>query len=313
MNGALSNLLQGGIDYAGLFPPANLTLDQAVEVFTADRASEYQDWLRHFVLPAKRMHEFDSLRNALPNDTQWTLSLLMGGGDTLQDWQASVEDALKIFEGDRGDAADPVRALEIALPQAMAADTASFTQAIESINHHIAHTSLDGSDLFFETTSPGHRQILAEILCERQKREVNIGLKLRTGGLTSSHFPSIEQLADCIRLCHSRNIPWKATAGLHHPLPHDCPQTGATMHGFLNLILAVVFLEGDLLAGENLEDLLSDRDAEHFTFTDTNLDWKGITADLGQIRAGRERFISFGSCSFAEPIEDLTGLGFLTV
>ena len=85
------------------------------------------------------------------------------------------------------------------------------------------------------------------------------------------------------------------------------------MHGFLNLILAVVFLEGDLLAGENLEDLLSDRDAEHFTFTDTNLDWKGITADLVQIRAGRERFISFGSCSFAEPVEDLNGLVFLTV
>ena len=120
MNAALSNLLHGSIDYAGLFPPANLTLDQAVEVFTADRASDYQDWLRHFVLPANRMHEFDSLRNALPNDTQWTLSLLMGGGDTLQDWQASVEDALKIFEGNRGDDADPVRALEIALPQAVA-------------------------------------------------------------------------------------------------------------------------------------------------------------------------------------------------
>ena len=84
------------------------------------------------------------------------------------------------------------------------------------------------------------------------------------------------------------------------------------MHGFLNLLLAVVFLEGDLLAGEKLEDLLSDRDAEHFTFTDANLDWKGITADLGQIRAGSERFISFGSCSFAEPVEDLDRLGLLT-
>lgn len=85
------------------------------------------------------------------------------------------------------------------------------------------------------------------------------------------------------------------------------------MHGFLNLLLAVVFLEGDLLVGEHLENLLGDRDAEHFTFTDTSLDWNGITADLGQIRAGRERFISFGSCSFAEPIEDLTRLGLLTV
>ena len=83
------------------------------------------------------------------------------------------------------------------------------------------------------------------------------------------------------------------------------------MHGFLNLLFAVVLLEAKLLPVDRLENLLADRNAENFTFTESSLAWEGMTADLSQIQAGRERFISFGSCSFAEPVEDLAQLGLL--
>ena len=313
MIASLGNLLKGVIDYAGLFPPADLEMNRAVEIFTADRQGAYYKWLQHFIVPAERISELDSLRTASTIDPHWTLSVLVGGGETLRDWHAAVESGLAAVDSSRHrPAPDTITVLEIALPTAMAADTASFVQAIDEIEARIRNTLLADCDLFFETTtSASHRRALAEVLCDRQTRTSRVGLKLRTGGRTPSHIPSLSQLSENIQLCHSLQIPWKATAGLHHPLPHDCPQIGATMHGFLNLLFAVVLLEAKVLPVDRLENLLADRNAEHFTFTESCLAWEGIAADLSQIQAGRERFISFGSCSFAEPVKDLAQLGLL--
>ena len=83
------------------------------------------------------------------------------------------------------------------------------------------------------------------------------------------------------------------------------------MHGFLNLLCAVILLEGSKLPVNQIEEVLTDRNPDHFVFNDTGVSWMGITADLDQVRRGRERFLSFGSCSFSEPLEDLTALGLL--
>ena len=311
MNAALRNLLEGSIDYAGLFPPANLQIERAAQIFSTDKQGLYQAYLRHFVLPAKRINDFDSLRgNVL--DQQWTLSILIGEGDTLHDWQASVEDAIRFIGGDGRGKSDPICALEIALPKSIAADECSFSQAIDAIELQITKTQLAGSDLFFETTTDSHRRVLAHVLCERQGGASVVGLKLRTGGIAQNQFPSVNQLSECVQLCHMLKIPWKATAGLHHPLPCVCPQTGLRMHGFLNLFFAVVLLEASLIDAEHLDDLLTDCNWEHFTFTDASMEWMGISANLDQIQSGRKRFISFGSCSFSEPIEDLVTLGLLS-
>ena len=311
MNAALDYLLKTVIDYAGLFPPADLNLAEAINTFSADLKGTYRAWLRHFILPAARITEFDSLREKHGRDSQWTLSLIMGGGESLHDWQTSLEDVLEPFATRDVKHTDRVRVLEIALPLGIAADAPSFTQAIESLERQLAPTPLVDCTLFFETTSADHRRILAEVLAARKSQKWKLGLKLRTGGLTRDHFPSFEQLADFIRLCHSLDIPWKATAGLHHPLPIDCKQTDAKMHGFLNLLFAVILLEGNSLAGDQVENLLTDQNPDHFVFRETGIEWMGITASVEQVQLGRERFLSFGSCSFAEPLEDLAALGLL--
>lgn len=48
-------LLASLIDYAGLFPPAALPMEQAVEKFTEYRAGEYSWALGRFVVPARRL------------------------------------------------------------------------------------------------------------------------------------------------------------------------------------------------------------------------------------------------------------------
>ena len=111
--------------------------------------------------------------------------------------------------------------------------------------------------------------------------------KVRCGG---EHVPSIDELAGFIRGCKERNLPFKATAGLHHAV---C-QNGA--HGFLNVLAATVFDE----------DALAEEDAEAFRVTDTEFLWRNRSAP-----PSRGLFVGFGSCSFFEPVDELKALGLL--
>ena len=138
-----------------------------------------------------------------------------------------------------------------------------------------------------------------------------VGYKLRTGGISGEAFPSQVELADTIGLCESLQIPWKATAGLHHALPHDCEELGVTMQGFLNLLTSVVLLHGGQIQPETVTNILADREASHFSMSDTQLLWQEMGADIAQIEAGRRRFLSFGSCSFTEPLADLAAGGWM--
>jgi hypothetical protein len=54
---ALRILLEGLIDYAGLFPPAALPMEQAVANYGRYRAGEHAWMLGRFVVPAERVGE----------------------------------------------------------------------------------------------------------------------------------------------------------------------------------------------------------------------------------------------------------------
>jgi hypothetical protein len=68
--------------------------------------------------------------------------------------------------------------------------------------------------------------------------------KLRTGGVTPDAIPSVDSVASYIIGCAERRLPFKATAGLHHPVreihrPTCGPDaTSAMMHGFINVFVA---------------------------------------------------------------------------
>jgi hypothetical protein len=114
--------------------------------------------------------------------------------------------------------------------------------------------------------------------------------KVRCGGET---VPTADALGRFLRACREAGVPFKATAGLHHPLAVD----GA--HGFLNVLAACVFEDEAALDG----DVALDAEA---------LRWDGRSAGPDELeRARRERFVAIGSCSFFEPVEDLRTLGIL--
>src|SRR5262249_58715448 len=77
--------------------------------------------------------------------------------------------------------------------------------------------------------------------------ETGARAKVRTGGVTADAFPSSFNLARFIKICAEEDVPFKATAGLHHPLrsvnklTYAPDSASAMMHGFLNVFLAATF------------------------------------------------------------------------
>lgn len=139
--------------------------------------------------------------------------------------------------------------------------------------------------------------------------------KLRTGGITPEAIPTIEAVARFIAACAERRLPFKATAGLHHPvrarqsLTYAPDPPRAVLHGFVNVFVAAAFAwhhRPDLL-----EPLLAETDPTAFRFDDC-VHWRNERLTIEQVRRARRDFAhAFGSCSFEEPIHDLQTLGWL--
>jgi hypothetical protein len=116
--------------------------------------------------------------------------------------------------------------------------------------------------------------------------------------------PSAESLAEFLCAAAARRLPFKATAGLHHPIR-------TSMHGFLNVFVGATFawLGMDRTM---LTSLLNETDPTAFDFQNDGLRWRDWRASAAEVAQARREFAhSFGSCSFEEPIDDLRALGLL--
>jgi hypothetical protein len=120
--------------------------------------------------------------------------------------------------------------------------------------------------------------------------------KFRTGGDSA---PDTTGLAQAIVAAVSQRVPFKLTGGLHHAVAADADQ-----HGFLNVLVAV----SQALAGASTDavaGLLGGTDSarlvEHV---------HGMSAE--QLTRVRAQFVSFGTCSISEPLNDLRTLGLVT-
>ena len=128
-------------------------------------------------------------------------------------------------------------------------------------------------------------------------REAGAGAKIRCGGTT---LPTVAEVAAFVAACRDAGVPFKATAGLHHPI------RSGDRHGFLNLLAAAVFADGDL------EAILAEEDPAAFTVDADGFAVHGRRAGAETIAAARSGlFVAYGSCSFDEPVDDLLALGML--
>ncbi|MEU5861764.1 MULTISPECIES: hypothetical protein [unclassified Nonomuraea] len=147
---------------------------------------------------------------------------------------------------------------------------------------------------------PAHVRLFVEVPPDKKVTGVpdGVGLKVRCGGLKAEAFPPVEHLAAFIRSCVDADVPFKATAGLHHAVRHFDPALGVDRHGFLNLLLAVC----EAVEGRDPAPVLRTTDVGHLVRL------AGAVTEETAKRA-RRLLVSYGSCSTGTPIEDLRTLG----
>jgi hypothetical protein len=288
-------LLSEIVDYAGLFPPAALSMPEAVINYATYKNSNYRWMLGRFIVHGGRLDEFlESAADFISRDTEaWKLSVLAS-----EDIYQTVR---KIEEFNAENAPRAVcDALEVK------ADSVS---QIEKISDAVP-TNIQ---TYFEIPIGTELSELAVNLALKSQRA-----KIRTGGTTPEAFPPAKMIVRFIRTCLAANVPFKATAGLHHPircykpLTYEAGAPEGMMNGFINLFLATGFARAGFKPSI-LEEILEDEFEESFEFDENGVLWRQehflSTAQLKFLR--EKNIISFGSCSFEEPIADLQEIGLL--
>ncbi len=281
---AAEALLHEAIDYAGLFPPAGLHLEATVRNYAAYRSGRDAWALGRLVLPAAKLAEF---ADRWPQYVaEWPISLLLGSDyDTEMRLAVDVGLRLDVVECRPG--------------------------KLENIVEIRRRMPSDG--LLFVESPPG---------CGLQELISAVGdagacAKVRTGGVVAEAIPASSTVAAFLVACEPRDVRLKATAGLHHAirgeqrLTYEPQSATAVMHGFVNFfVAAAAACEG---ANETeITEMLDDGEHKNFKVSVEGLQWCQRSFSSQAIREMRDRFaISFGSCSFEEPMEEMRAMGWI--
>ena len=282
---AIETLIAGLFDYAGLYPPASLSLGSAANNYLEYHRGKHAPALGRFIVNLDRLDELRSI-----------------AGDTLQSFTLSViapEDAdwdslvRQIGTGLR------VESVEVKCNQ-----PAAIAQVIRNIPPRLV--------TYFEVPINESNHAALEAIGVAGARA-----KIRMGGVVPEAFPSIPDVVQTLTTLATLQLPFKATAGLHHPMRSMRPLTyrpqGPTgmMHGFLNLCCAAALLYsgGEVDAARRI---LAEEDTATWKVETNALHWRDHSWTTGQLAILRQKFfLGIGSCSFEEPIHDLESLGWL--
>jgi hypothetical protein len=291
-------LLTAIVDYAGLFPPSKLTMEQVVSNYAEYRTSPHAWMLGRIVVPISRLEEFETHANGrLPSDQMaepWSITVLVG-----EDLDAAID---TIFDFNVRHA-EPQAGLAVIDAIELRADgPRAVDRDMQLIPEQITP--------YFEIPADGEVRGLLTALAGTGGRA-----KIRCGGVTPDAFPTSEAVAEFIALCAASDLSFKATAGLHHPvrseqkLTYEQDSPRGIMHGFLNVFLAAAFIRRGRMPTDDAIGLLNETDPEAFRISDESISWHEYSLDAARIASVRESFaISFGSCSFEEPVDDLLAL-----
>lgn len=320
MSTAFRAFMAALIDYAGLFPPAALDMQAAVDRYAAHRRLAEAWMLHRFIAPAEGLGAFAAAAGPhLKSGERWGLTVLVGARDDAAVALARTDaqgDAVAGLEAATDDRAQ-VEALETAVPAAAAG--AGCGDFLARLGESLADAGLGGRELFVETPSGGDDAAVLEAIAGMAARFAGpdgafprIGVKLRCGGLVADAFPSPGRLAAVIAAAGDLGLALKFTAGLHHPVRHRADDPAVMMHGFLNVFGAGILAREAGLAGDRLIACLAETEPAAFTFTEAGFAWRDLGVDTDAVARARSRWLAgFGSCSFLEPRDDLAALGLL--
>jgi hypothetical protein len=268
----MTALFDGMFDDAALFPPGDAPMAAAVPAHR-ELSTRLGRLVGSFVVPTGRL---DELGWHLDAGVPLGISLIVAAGE--------LATVVRRVEQDPGLA---LSAVEVPV----VSDAAAAVEAARALDD-VLPADLPAAVELPRSTA---RDEVLDVLAGTRYRA-----KLRTGGVSPERFPSPEELAATLRACVDRGVAVKCTAGLHHAVRHRDDETGFEHHGFLNVLLATRrAFDGGSVA--EVAEVLDD----HYP---NDLVALARTSDLA---GARRWFTSYGSCSVAEPLDDLVALGLL--
>ncbi len=291
MSEPIRALLAGAVDYAGLFPPAQLTMRDAVERYAKYRTSPHAWMLGRFVVPASRLAELvEAVPETQKSGRAWLLSVLV---------DEPARDLAVVAAFNREHTWAQCDVIEV---------RAASEAAVDVIAAAVRGTTLRAYVEVRIDSDPGY---LIKAIAD-----TGLSAKVRTGGIAESAIPSSSQIARFLSRCVRAHVRFKATAGLHHPvrgeyrLTYEADSATAVMFGYLNVFLAAALLH----SGGSEQDavtLLEARDVTSLSVDATGIHWVGLFIPATAIATlRRDALAGFGSCSFTEPVDEIVALGF---
>ncbi|MEV0192015.1 hypothetical protein AB0I39_26200 [Kitasatospora purpeofusca] len=282
-------LFQGLFDDAAVFPPGNLPVAEAVPAHLAHRAAPYAAAVGPLLCGAGRLGELAAAADAVTGPA---------GGTEADGTADGTGPRLRVGLVLPGGSSELGPALTAAAPFAVAGVELATRDAREAVA---------ALDLLLPPNVPAAVELPRELLRGDGLEEVLDVLvdspyraKFRTGGVVAGAFPDEAELAGFLTGCAQRGLPYKCTAGLHHAVRHTDPATGFEHHGFLNVLLAAAETDPKAAA-----EILAERSGAVLAEAVRSLTDRQVTVI-------RNSFTAFGTCSIAEPLDDLAALGLLS-
>ena len=274
--------------------------------------------LNRFVIPTRRLVELEDYDELFSDDAPFTFSVLGSGGDDSASFLERLSDDISditAFHKQHGERVR-VEAMEVRWPGGLL-DTGedgllSFLDDVYGRFKAAPDPLLSGDfelylELPLDDRMPMRLPLIVSSLAQHQG--ISVAHKIRCGGDRPEDHPDPHVVAPVLAALRDAGVPFKATAGLHHPVRHFNEEAGAHMLGFLNVFVAAILAAHRDLPVETIRAILEDEQAGSFEFGSESLSWNEHSVPLDDIANFRRFVTTFGSCSFDEPREDLRALG----
>lgn len=303
MKNTLKELLSGILDYAGVYPPAKLDFTSSYTNYCTYRNSPKAFMLGSFVCPITNLEDLRASQTPeSPIDVSVIASAAQNQENFFRQLESDVEKTTSYFSH-----AIPSHNLYSFEVRLMSYDTD--IQKCEKVLNKL-YSINKNTKLFLEVPFlDGWENSVLEMI-SRISEQTLCNAKIRTGGLNQNSFPTVKQLQQFIYACANNELPFKATAGLHHPITHWDDEIKVIMHGFFNVFISAICMYHNY-EHEIVEKILSSQNTSDFQFYDEYAVICDNKITLEEIQQGRTFALSFGSCSLDEPVEHLVSLGYI--
>lgn len=288
--------------------------------FAAYRKEEDAWMLSRFICPASRLGDLSAYTDLFTAESPFPVSVLGSGGSDAESFLQHFRSDLQHVQAFETAHEGRVRAglYETRFPDVVTeAGDDAVAELLLHVNDALAEADVSFERLHVEAAFVGDwRQTVQGTIAALARHDAEgspgFGYKMRCGGVTPDAFPTPEQVAFVIATCRDAKVPFKATAGLHHPVRRYDRSVEAMMHGFLNVFGASMLAHALDLSEAAIRQVLRAESIGAFTLDAAGFAFQDLRISAEKVARAREVFAtSYGSCSFDEPREDLRAAGLL--